>query len=135
MHKESLVVLAFLWVAICFRAGIPKIISVVPAKAGIHSELDRVNHLWVPAFAGMTEGILTSIYITIGPRNTRMNRKCYTSQNKSIAVGLVYAGESVAAVTQNLKVPRQTLLCWVKLESRSRLPCSAIDSQNNHCDQ
>jgi len=29
---------------------------VVPAKAGIHTELIRANSLWIPAFAGTTEG-------------------------------------------------------------------------------
>ena len=29
---------------------------VVPAKAGIHSEVGRANSLWIPAYAGMTEG-------------------------------------------------------------------------------
>jgi hypothetical protein len=29
---------------------------VVPAKAGIHSEVARANSLWIPAFAGTTEG-------------------------------------------------------------------------------
>jgi hypothetical protein len=29
---------------------------VVPAKAGIHSEAARANSLWIPAFAGTTEG-------------------------------------------------------------------------------
>ena len=29
--------------------------SVIPAKAGIHSEVARADSLWIPAFAGMTE--------------------------------------------------------------------------------
>jgi len=30
--------------------------SVIPAKAGIHRESARATSLWIPAFAGMTEG-------------------------------------------------------------------------------
>jgi hypothetical protein len=37
------------------QAGLAKIFSVIPAKAGIQSELDRAVSLWIPAFAGMTE--------------------------------------------------------------------------------
>jgi len=41
---------------------------VVPAKAGIHSEVARANSLWVPAFAGTT-GVCWRFY----PYNTRTN--------------------------------------------------------------
>jgi hypothetical protein len=37
-------------------AGLTNAFSVVPAKAGTHSELDKADALWIPAFAGMTEG-------------------------------------------------------------------------------
>jgi hypothetical protein len=38
------------------HAGLAKTSSVILAKAGIHSELDRADAVWIPAFAGMTEG-------------------------------------------------------------------------------
>jgi hypothetical protein len=35
--------------------GLVKPSSVIPAKAGIHSEYAIATGLWIPAFAGMTE--------------------------------------------------------------------------------
>ena len=45
-----------LWLETLVHAGSTKTVPVVPAKAGTHSELAQANALWIPAFAGMTEG-------------------------------------------------------------------------------
>jgi hypothetical protein len=36
-------------------------ISVVPAKAGIHKPIAKADSLWIPAFAGTTEGITNAL--------------------------------------------------------------------------
>jgi len=48
-------VLVFLRVKIRIHADLAKTSPVIPAKAGIHSELDRAGAVWIPACAGMTE--------------------------------------------------------------------------------
>jgi hypothetical protein len=36
------------------QSCVVKIISVIPAQAGIHKPLDKTYALWIPACAGMT---------------------------------------------------------------------------------
>jgi hypothetical protein len=50
-----MVVTTSLWVEMHIYIGFAKTSTVVPAKAGTHSELDRADVLWIPAYAGMTE--------------------------------------------------------------------------------
>jgi hypothetical protein len=38
---------------------------VVPAKAGTHSEFAQAISLWIPAFAGMTEGYTTAVLMLL----------------------------------------------------------------------
>jgi len=56
------------------RARLAQIITVISAKAGIHSELDRANSLWVPAFAGTTEGCISAT-LMFPPNNNAMSLK------------------------------------------------------------
>jgi len=66
--------------------------------------------------------------------SSEAQRNRYTPQNKSLAVGLVFAGKSVVAVARTLNIPHQTLSYWVKLERRLRLLGSKADSRINQCD-
>jgi hypothetical protein len=69
--------------AISIHAKQGKTISVIPAQAGIHSEVIGAIGLWIPACAGMTEGcVAPQIIFTHGiTEHINKNRRQVSNGN------------------------------------------------------
>ena len=92
--------------------------SVVPAKAGTHSELARAYALWIPAFAGKTEG-LTMLQIIVAEKVPRLIRFFKNWER------VVKANPCVGSLLSNTDSYSCGLITTFPVTFRAAMSCSA----------